>query len=166
MAKFNNNNSKGNNNKGKGGNKSGGNNRKRQPMKFTNYTKTFYSFDEAINNMIANNDVVADVLLYDGAATMSTADIYNRLCDVAKSHVPNPETRENIHWEFHISANKISVKTDQFVAFGWNIRSRKVQDQYEVTVDSRITIFGENPLAKKTLEDDGWVVEEKKNVRH
>lgn len=157
MTKFNNN--------SKGSNREGGHKpamKKRKSVTSVTYVKSFDSFEEAITDMIANNDIVYSILSL-SEDDITEEEVYNKICSLPTKYTPNPVTRENILWEYTISANRVSIKTDQFIAFGWNIRSRKVDDHFESTYYCKITIFGNNAMAKKALEDADWKLEERKN---
>ena len=74
MAKQFNNSKKGNNNS-KGGQKFGGKKRK-TPIACAAYKKSFYSLNDAITDMIANNDVISDIFM--PVTDQNTGDVTNQ----------------------------------------------------------------------------------------
>ena len=128
------------------------------------FRKKFDSFNDAITSMKNSNSVVDECLEVEET---STDNVYAALVDLASKHIPNPTTRENMHWEFQISAKKVSIKTGLFVSFGWIILSTKNTSEdrtvYENSYNCRITLFGNNQAeAIKLLEENGWVADEDK----
>ena len=137
---------------------------KRTPITVTVFKKCFTSFADAIEDMKNSNDVVAKYLDTD---EVTVEAVYSKICQLAVENMPNLTKRENMHWEFCIAGNNISVKTYEYTSFGWNVKSTKIdtddQSVYNNTYTCRITIIGTNPEAINKLKENGWELEEKKN---
>lgn len=134
---------------------------KKSNIETITFRKRFDSFTEAIDDMRRSNLVIDECI---GTEENGVESVYGALVDLASKYTPNPATRENMHWEFQISAKKVSIKTGKFVSFGWNILSTKntTEDKtvYENSYNCRITLFGNNQaIAIKLLEDNGWVAD-------
>lgn len=138
---------------------------KKKPINTVTFKKSFKSFSEAINDMKNSNEVVAKYLNTE-EENPTVENVYKQICLLANDYMPNLTKRENMHWEFRISGNRIFVKTDEFVSFGWIVKSTKVDTDdksiYENIYNCTITIIGNNPDAIEVLESNGWEKEEEK----
>lgn len=153
MAKFNNN---------KKGNKKNYSNHKSN-TKMVTFRKEFDSFASAITDMKDHSEVIKNILDTEEDNPTSEA-VYKKLAEAVKEHLPNPVKRENMHWEFNIAGSRVSVKTGEYIAFGWNVRSKKVETDDSSTYQNhyycRITVFGSNPDLVEDLTSNGWYTEE------
>ena len=94
----------------------------------------------------------------------SHVEMTRKIVDVLTGHVPNFETRENVLWEFKISANKVTVKTDEYCGFGWVTRSIKDEtalNGFRLDYTFYINVFGDNFAMETKLLNAGFKKENK-----
>jgi hypothetical protein len=131
----------------------------KQKIEQTKYIKTFQNFEDGIKEMINFSGDIDDLL------RDSAYEIYNpdgamaAVLEVFTSHMPSSITRENLHYDINLSANRCSLKTDRFLSFGWFIKSTRQQDNtYKVEYIFQIITFGERQDAlAESLLNAGWV---------
>ena len=132
----------------------------------TNMRKQFSTFSEAITEMCESSEVIARLLevteeMMDKDKEPTIEYVYSQLIKMASEHIPNITKRENMHWEYQIAANNVSIKTGEFISFGWRITSELVKDddttKYINKYDFRVTLFGksQDEVIQK-LENRGW----------
>lgn len=146
---------------------------KKKRLGITNYKKQFKSFEEAIKEMVSIVPQLSDYVLKHYAdeeeKTVTIDSVYSSIADLFEEHIPNISRRENLLWEFQISANKVSIKTDKFVSFGWNIKSEKIVNNdcttYQNIYNFRISLFGDewSQDVIAALNDNEWKIDIKKD---
>lgn len=143
---------------------------KKTPISSRKFTKTFTDFFEgiegikntssAINNLF--NEYQTEETASKAVEDMTRDDIMEIILNIAINHLPLPVTKQEILWEFTIAANRVMVKTDKFVSFGW--QSRKVGAD-EIIIFT-VVVFGEghtqDNIINNLVEDSWEEVENKK----
>lgn len=131
--------------------------RKLEITKFTKETTNFLAgikevmriLPESISSLFAEENLISQINM-----TKSVAEL-------ALQKTPNFETRENILWEFKISANKVYVKTDEYCSFGWVIKSvEKNNGKFEPTYTFFIQLYGNNFQMESLLKHYDFKEEE------
>ncbi len=108
--------------------------------------KAIMDIDDTIHDILSRNE-----------------DPYKAIGNALVEHMPSATSKDNILWEYHISANKIFVKTDNFISFGWSGRTIKDQEtgKYMKIYNFFLIIYGAYIKVKEDLlTADGWVVME------
>lgn len=155
-------------NKNNGGNKQV----KKAPISTKKFVKTFSDFFDgieeiknispAIFNLFA--DFQPDEIASKAVEDMTRDDIMEIIINIAYNKLPLPVERVNTLWEFTIAGNRVMVKTDKFVSFGW--QTKKV-GQTEMNTFTMI-VFGEGQTQTDMLNglaDNGWEEVENKKLQ-
>lgn len=162
MAKFNNNqkrtNNKGNNNRPKTRMSSFKEAKKYVP-KFipTTYTKCFVTFDEAISEMVEANQVIENIIK-SGEYYVPEA-VSAKMVDYFQKNFPVVGTETQIV-SIICSGSRCSLKTREYVAFGYRYKYSKDKETEEITlsnIEAEITLYKENQLTSDFLEMSNWV---------
>ena len=80
--------------------------------------------------------------------------------------VPQLLAKRNIHTQYSISGTNVFIRTEDNLAFGWNV-TYKVEDGHAsiTSVKAMITMFDEFTDLKVELADLAWNLEERKSRR-
>lgn len=134
---------------------------KRDPIKQVKYIKSTNNFSEVIKEVIDLSTVVRDLLIsvnHDMDGDNSIKSVKRSLVAAILDNMPSIETKQNIHFDINLSANKCSFKTDKFISFGWFIkRDREDFNKFEYIF--HIIVFGDNDEFVSTLTENGWEVD-------
>lgn len=141
------------NKKGKGNFKKG-NKPMKKKIEMAKYTKSFTEFKEGFETLADMHEKLAD--LFDQMPN-DIAESNAMIIDILRAHRPNKETRENMLWEFHVSANATYVKTDFYIGFGYKPIIGKIQDQDVKNFVFSIDVYGDRQQDLiDRLEETGW----------
>lgn len=141
---------------------------KRTKINTTHYRKQFKSFSTAILEAVNCCPALSKFLGVSADTPqnqISIESVYKKIVELAQEHMPNITKRENMLWEFQISANKVSIKTNDYISFGWGIKSDRVESDDNTTFQNiynfRITLFGDySEDVINNLRNNGWLTEE------
>ena len=127
-------------------------------------TQTFPSFAEAIANMRSVSTII-DSFFGTDIAVDSTSDEYTAfIAKIAADEYPQLLGKHNIHTSYHIAANRISVRGERDLQFGWNLNYTIVEGKAIVeSVDCTIIMYNNFGSLKATLVCQGWSLAEKKH---
>lgn len=130
------------------------------PLKVTNLTKEFKSFEEGFLEMSKH---VPEIKSFCGETAMYQAVVGNIL-SVIRDNVPMLNSRQYPNTiSFSINSHELGIRTDAGLAFGW--RSRFNRDTDEVTYRFRVTYMNlstPHKISINNLIEDGW--EKKKDM--
>ena len=130
------------------------------PLKVTNLTKEFSSFEEGFIEMGKH---VPEIKSFCGETAMYQAVVGNIL-NVIRDNVPTLNSRQYPNTiSFSINSHELGIRTDAGLAFGW--RSRFNRDTDEVTYRFRVTYMNlstPHKISINNLIEAGW--EKKKDM--
>jgi hypothetical protein len=130
------------------------------PLKVTNLTKEFKTFEEGFIEMSKH---VPEIKSFCGETAMYQAVVGNIL-NVIRDNVPMLNSRQYPNTiSFSINSHELGIRTDAGLAFGW--RSRFNRDTDEVTYRFRVTYMNlstPHKISINNLIEDGW--EKKKDM--
>ena len=130
------------------------------PLKVTNLTKEFTTFEEGFIEMSKH---VPEIKSFCGETAMYQAVVGNIL-NVIRDNVPTLNSRQYPNTiSFSINSHELGIRTDAGLAFGW--RSRFNRDTDEVTYRFRVTYMNlstPHKISINNLIEDGW--EKKKDM--
>lgn len=125
------------------------------------YVRTFDSFQAGMNEMINLSDDVCD-LLRDVDGDWNNIDgAMGAMLQVFTDHMPSISDRSNMHYDISLSANKCSLKTDRYIAFGWYAKVNKNEDKsISVNYIFHIIVFGDKKDALiRDITNAGWAID-------
>ena len=94
----------------------------KQKLVVTTYTKEFEDFNAGVTELINIADPIYNLLEETECAYGSVAGFIDAIVEIAHNNLPNPEEKKNLHFEYFISANKVEVKTNKFINFGFRTK--------------------------------------------
>lgn len=140
----------------------------RQPrVKVTpvNASAVFLTFEDAITALRSAHPVINS--FFSGLGEDATCDEYvGYVAEKVADAVPQLLAKRNIHTQYSISGTNVFIRTEDNLAFGWNV-TYKVEDGHAsiTSVKAMITMFDEFTDLKAELADLAWNLEERKSRR-
>ena len=140
----------------------------RQPrVKVTpvNASAVFLTFEDAIAALRSAHPVINT--FFSGLGEDATYDEYvGYVAEKVADAVPQLLAKRNIHTQYSISGTNVFIRTEDNLAFGWNV-TYKVEDGHAsiTSVKAMITMFDEFTDLKEELADLAWNLEERKSRR-
>lgn len=140
----------------------------RQPrVKVTpvNASAVFLTFEDAITALRSAHPVINS--FFSGLCEDATYDEYvGYVAEKVADAVPQLLAKRNIHTQYSISGTNVFIRTEDNLAFGWNV-TYKVDDGHAsiTSVKAMITMFDEFTDLKAELADLAWNLEERKSRR-
>lgn len=126
---------------------------KRQRISSKRYVKTFTNFDEGAEAICQNKDI--EYFLKGVPVDIDSA--LSVIVDLAFEFRPIIAEKKDLLWEFQISANKVYVKTNKYVSFGWNVKSVRTENGYNTEYIFNVVLYGDNNSEFESyLLDTGW----------
>ena len=119
----------------------------------TTYKKTFEDFNQAIEGLKQQNEVIADILPND---EYTIEEAGKAVLEAYSNNFPVLLEKKNIHWSLQLSSNRCSLKTSKSIAFGWDILY-KIEDGQAIplSVSASITFFNDK-FDKDFIENCDW----------
>lgn len=126
-------------------------------------TRTFESFEEAITNMRSSCNII-DSFFGEGITTEQSADEYVAfIAKAAAEAYPQLLEKYNIHTSYHIAANRVSVRGEHDLQFGWEFKYSIVEGKAVIeAVNCTIIMYNTFTALKEALTESGWELVEKK----
>ena len=127
----------------------------KKKMSVTKFQLVTSNFESGMTNILNNLPKEIENLLR--GSEHSHFEMTRKIVDVLSGKVPNFETRENVLWEFKISANKVSVKTDKYCGFGWTVKSIKnAYNWFSTEYTFTVSVYGDNFEMETKLASAGF----------
>lgn len=106
------------------------------------------------------NTYVLDIkkMITDDLEDQSENSVKYAIVKLFNEHIPDQINRKNIFWNCSIQYNRVFLKTDKNIAFGWSTNFKKIdQNKYEAeSYNFNIIIYNKNEYMIKLLLDAGW----------
>jgi hypothetical protein len=127
--------------------------------------KVYSNFGEAINEIIKckpqlEKIIITDEELRQDPSSITMEQFYKQFPDIinAKNPIETDENGKRINqlWEYHLSARKFHIKTNNYFSIGMNYHVYEGQDSFCFF----ITLFGNYSIDKEYLLDNGWEVQD------
>ena len=128
------------------------NGKRKTKIESKNFSKPFSNFYAGITEVYEMSCYLKELF----ENVVEPADVYKKLAEIASDYTPNIESRENMLWEVHISGNRCHLKTNNFIGFGWQIRTVKEGEVYNSTYTFMINVIGSNPELEAQLAENYW----------
>ena len=157
-----------NNQKSNNRNSNRNNRSQRQPReKVTpvNASAVFLTFEDAIRALRSAHTIIDNY--FSGLGDDATYDEYvTYVTEKAADAVPQLLGKKNIHTQYSISGTNVFVRTEDNLAFGWNV-SYTVEDGHAriISAKAMITMFDTFDDLKQLLESQSWTLEERRSRR-
>jgi hypothetical protein len=125
------------------------------------YVKVFDNFKTGMNEMINLSDDVCDLLRDVPGDWSNIEGAMDVMLKVFTDHMPSISDRTNMHYDISLSANKCSLKTDKYIAFGWYAKVNRNEDNtISVSYIFHIIVFGDKKEALiRDISNAGWTVD-------
>jgi len=125
------------------------------------YSKTFDSFDAGITEMANLISTIKDLFAAYGLNIEETEvtidDGLKAVLSIFTDNMPCIEEHKNFHYDLSMSANKCSIKTDKYLAFGWRVKPNRLPDNtIELKYIFHIIVFGTQEELVGELVKAGW----------
>lgn len=126
-------------------------------------TQTFPSFEEAIANMRGTSTII-DSFFGEDITIDNNADDYAKfVAGRAAYEYPQLLGKHNIHTSYHIAANKVSVRGEHDLQFGWELKYTITDGKAVIdSVECTIIMYNKFDALKEALDSAGWDLVEKK----
>ena len=124
-------------------------------FKAETYSKEFDNFGDGIEEIINIDENLLNVIKDSDDCIPETIDEgINTLIRLINENTPNTENKQNLKWEFTVSANRAFCKTEHNLGFGW--LTKRDRETKEITYIFTLTIYKPNPNVKAAVEENGW----------
>lgn len=139
------------------------NNRNSRPrIQQVRYVKIYDNFINGLDAMLDICPVISELFRevneYPPVSIDNAMDI---MLNIFTNHIPSFDTKNNMHYDISLSANRCSLKTDKFVSFGWYVKTIKSMDSLPDTkFIFHINVFGHNEELVRNLIDNKWKLEQ------
>ena len=140
----------------------------RQPrVKVTpvNASAIYLTFEDAIRALRSAHTIIDDY--FAGLDDNASYDEYVAyVAGKAAETYPQLLGKKNIHTQYSISGTNVFVRTEDNLAFGWNV-SYTVEDGHAKIISAKamITMFDTFDDLKQLLESQSWNLEERRSRR-
>lgn len=128
-------------------------------------TQEFETFEDAIDCMRESSTIVDD-FFQDIRITDDVPEYDTYLAYIAKKiaeQYPALIQKHNIHTNYSISANRVSIRGERGLSFGWKVMYKVEEGVARITsVKSIMTLYKPFGNLKADLESKGWTLREKK----
>lgn len=143
----------------------------KKPMQIKNYHRTCKTPQEAFDILCSAHQEIEEVIyptIMDGDEAHKIdidrenilVDMMKNILDYVQFKCPSPETMENMSISVNLKANKVQVKTDKYIGFGWYVKYTK-DSRNSATIDEMdlmITLYGDRSIyeSEQYLLSNGW----------
>lgn len=145
---------------------------KRPRIEFTRYTKLYNDFSEAVEDLCDRSEYIYDLISKYSAAEnglpKTLKEMDKTIVKIISDKFPNKIDKKgsDLLWEFAISGNRTTVKTDKYIGFGYSVYINKIQDNIIKNYIFSIDVYGDKQAELiDTLEEMGWKKYEPKNKK-
>ena len=135
------------------------------PVKVNKKRKTVQKFSKTSNDFVATWESLINILPPSIQSLFSDTfatpyDVTKRMAEISLIFTPDLISRENVLWEFKISADKVLIKTDKFISFGWTIKSEKnTEGTYNITYIFEIYVIGNDDFElERKINNAGYTL--------
>lgn len=148
------------------------NGEKKPRIKFTRYTKLYSNFSEAVEDLCDRSEYIYDLISKYSAAESglpkTLKEMDRTIINIIDDKYPNKLYKKgsDLLWEFTISGNRTTVKTDKYIGFGYSAYVNKIQDNIIENYIFSIDVYGDKQAELiDILEEMGWKKFEPKNKK-
>lgn len=130
----------------------------KKPMKkkieMQRFTKEFSDISDGIADLCDRSEYIFDLLKECSPVNALPADLKGfteTIVGIMNKYMPDKEQHKNLLWEYTLSANKISVKTDKYIGFGLQVFYNNIQGNIIKKYVLCIDVYGDR---QQELIDD------------
>lgn len=145
------------------------NNKKK--IMFTRYTKLFGNFQEGVEDLCDRSEYIFDLLKKHSSVDecgipKTMMEMNKTITNIISNKYPNKinQRGSDLLWEFNISGNRTTVKTDNYIGFGYSAYISKIQNNTIINYLFSIDVYGDRQEDLiNMLEEMNWKKYEPKN---